>query len=115
MHKGRSQPCAGEGHVAPDRNSQRQRQVFHQLVSDRSSLLQISRGISPKVVTTLRRPSPMAGFGVPVRATFKLGESVNHQVTTPIAAFVLRVSLGILFLAHAGLKIFVFTLPGTAE
>ncbi|HEY3537403.1 MAG TPA: DoxX family protein [Trinickia sp.] len=40
---------------------------------------------------------------------------MNHQVTTPIAAFVLRVSLGILFLAHAGLKIFVFTLPGTAE
>jgi len=29
------------------------------------------------------------------------------------AAFLLRVSLGILFLAHAGLKIFVFTLPGT--
>jgi putative oxidoreductase len=30
-----------------------------------------------------------------------------------LAAFILRVSLGILFLAHAGLKIFVFTLPGT--
>ena len=31
-----------------------------------------------------------------------------------LAAFILRVSLGILFLAHAGLQIFVFTLPGTA-
>jgi putative oxidoreductase len=30
-----------------------------------------------------------------------------------LAAFILRVSLGILFLAHAGLKIFVFTLSGT--
>lgn len=40
---------------------------------------------------------------------------MNYQVTTPIAAFVLRVSLGILFIAHAALKIFVFTLPGAAE
>ncbi|BFG79776.1 DoxX family protein [Paraburkholderia terrae] len=39
---------------------------------------------------------------------------MNYQSTTPYAAFLLRVSLGILFLAHAGLKIFVFTLPGTA-
>jgi putative oxidoreductase len=39
---------------------------------------------------------------------------VNYQSTTPYAAFLLRVSLGILFLAHAGLKIFVFTLPGAA-
>lgn len=31
-----------------------------------------------------------------------------------LAAFILRVSLGVLFLAHALLKIFVFTLPGTA-
>ena len=31
-----------------------------------------------------------------------------------LAAFVLRVSMGILFLAHAGLKIFVFTPAGTA-
>ncbi|WP_050461838.1 DoxX family protein [Herbaspirillum autotrophicum] len=29
------------------------------------------------------------------------------------AALLLRVSLGILFLVHAGIKIFVFTLPGT--
>ena len=35
--------------------------------------------------------------------------------TAPYAAFVLRVSLGILFLAHAGLKLFVFTPAGTAQ
>ena len=33
---------------------------------------------------------------------------------TDIAALILRVSLGALFLAHAGLKIFVFTPAGTA-
>ena len=31
-----------------------------------------------------------------------------------LAALILRVSLGVLFLAHAGLKIFVFTPAGTA-
>ncbi|MCJ8519512.1 putative oxidoreductase [Pseudorhizobium tarimense] len=34
--------------------------------------------------------------------------------TAPYAALVLRVTLGLLFLAHAGLKIFVFTPTGTA-
>ncbi|NPD14975.1 DoxX family protein [Xinfangfangia sp. D13-10-4-6] len=34
--------------------------------------------------------------------------------TVPYAVFVLRVALGGLFLAHAGLKIFVFTPAGTA-
>ena len=34
--------------------------------------------------------------------------------TAPHAAFVLRLALGILFLAHAGLKIFDFTPSGTA-
>jgi putative oxidoreductase len=33
----------------------------------------------------------------------------------PYAAFVLRLTLGALFLAHAGLKIFVFTPAGTAQ
>ncbi|WP_420564111.1 DoxX family protein [Thalassobaculum sp.] len=33
--------------------------------------------------------------------------------TAPYAALLLRVTLGIAFLAHAGLKIFVFTIPGT--
>jgi putative oxidoreductase len=32
--------------------------------------------------------------------------------TAPYAALILRVSLGILFLAHVGLKVFVFTIPG---
>jgi len=30
-------------------------------------------------------------------------------------ALVLRVALGVMFIAHAGLKYFVFTLPGTAQ
>src|ERR1700690_3377018 len=33
----------------------------------------------------------------------------------PYGALVLRVALGILFLAHAGLKLFVFTPAGTAQ
>ena len=32
-----------------------------------------------------------------------------------LGAFVLRISLGVMFIAHAGLKYFVFTLPGTAQ
>jgi len=32
--------------------------------------------------------------------------------TAPYAALLLRVSLGVMFLAHVGLKIFVFTIPG---
>ncbi len=35
--------------------------------------------------------------------------------TAPYAAFILRVTLGVLFLAHAGLKIFVFTPAGAAQ
>lgn len=35
--------------------------------------------------------------------------------TAPYAALVLRVSLGVMFIAHALLKYFVFTLPGTAQ
>jgi putative oxidoreductase len=35
--------------------------------------------------------------------------------TAPFAALLLRVSLGALFLAHVGLKIFVFTPAGTAK
>jgi putative oxidoreductase len=33
--------------------------------------------------------------------------------TAPYAAFVLRISLGLMFVAHALLKLVVFTLPGT--
>lgn len=32
--------------------------------------------------------------------------------TAPYAALLLRVSLGVMFLAHVGLKFFVFTIPG---
>jgi putative oxidoreductase len=35
-----------------------------------------------------------------------------NSSTAPYAAFILRLSLGILFLAHVALKIFVFTIPG---
>jgi len=35
--------------------------------------------------------------------------------TAPYAALILRIALGILFLAHAGLKVFVFTPAGAAQ
>ena len=35
--------------------------------------------------------------------------------TAPYAAFVLRVALGVMFIAHALLKYYVFTLSGTAQ
>ena len=35
--------------------------------------------------------------------------------TAPYAALVLRVALGVMFMAHALLKYYVFTLPGTAQ
>lgn len=35
--------------------------------------------------------------------------------TAPYAALVLRVALGVMFVAHALLKIFVFTVPGTVQ
>ncbi|MCW5621196.1 MAG: DoxX family protein [Burkholderiales bacterium] len=37
------------------------------------------------------------------------------SLTAPYAALVLRISLGVMFIAHALLKILVFTLPGTAQ
>ncbi|MBU6461092.1 MAG: DoxX family protein, partial [Proteobacteria bacterium] len=36
------------------------------------------------------------------------------QKTAPYAALLLRVSLGVMFMAHGLLKVLVFTLPGTA-
>jgi putative oxidoreductase len=33
----------------------------------------------------------------------------------PFAALILRLALGVMLLAHAGLKVFVFTLPGTVK
>jgi putative oxidoreductase len=35
--------------------------------------------------------------------------------STSLALLLLRLSLGVMYLAHAGLKLFVFTLPGTAQ
>jgi putative oxidoreductase len=35
-----------------------------------------------------------------------------NSSTAPYAALILRLSLGILFLAHVALKIFVFSIPG---
>ncbi|MCX7892294.1 MAG: DoxX family protein [Burkholderiales bacterium] len=39
---------------------------------------------------------------------------IDHR-TAPYAALVLRVALGVMFIAHALLKYYVFTLPGTAQ
>lgn len=35
--------------------------------------------------------------------------------TAPYAAFILRIALGVMFIAHALLKYYVFTLPGTVQ
>ncbi|MFO1412907.1 MAG: DoxX family protein [Burkholderiales bacterium] len=40
---------------------------------------------------------------------------MNDRTNAALAALVLRVALGTLFIAHALLKYFVFTLPGTAQ
>lgn len=40
---------------------------------------------------------------------------ISPPVTAPYGAFMLRLSLGVLFVAHSLLKIFVFTLPGTVQ
>ena len=40
---------------------------------------------------------------------------MNESRNAEYAALVLRVSLGVMFIAHALLKYFVFTLPGTAQ
>lgn len=39
---------------------------------------------------------------------------IDHR-TAPYAALVLRASLGVMFIAHALLKYYVFTLPGTVK
>lgn len=38
-----------------------------------------------------------------------------HNPTAPYAALLLRVALGVMFIAHALLKIVVFTVPGTVQ
>src|SRR5437899_11167423 len=42
-------------------------------------------------------------------------DKMINQNTAPYGALLLRVSLGVLFLIHASLKIFVFTPAGTAQ
>lgn len=48
------------------------------------------------------------------RVPHQTAASVDAR-TAPYAALLLRVSLGVLFLAHAGLKVFVFTPAGAAS
>jgi putative oxidoreductase len=47
--------------------------------------------------------------------TQRLSKSSIDLATAPYAILVLRISLGLLFLAHGCLKVFTFTLPGTAQ
>jgi putative oxidoreductase len=47
--------------------------------------------------------------------TQRLSKSSIDFATAPHAILVLRISLGLLFLAHGCLKVFTFTLPGTAQ
>jgi putative oxidoreductase len=50
----------------------------------------------------------------PVTSTSK-EPSMNPDRSAALAATLLRVALGAMFVAHALLKVFVFTLPGTAQ
>jgi putative oxidoreductase len=51
-----------------------------------------------------------------VSHTFLIQEiAMIDSRTAPYAALLLRLSLGVMFIAHAALKYFVFTLPGTAQ
>jgi putative oxidoreductase len=50
-----------------------------------------------------------------IREPYSVEPLMIDTRTAPYAALALRVSLGILFLAHAGLKLFVFTPAGTAQ
>jgi putative oxidoreductase len=45
----------------------------------------------------------------------KVNNGPSDVRTALYAAFVLRISLGVVFIAHALLKVLVFTLPGTAQ
>lgn len=47
--------------------------------------------------------------------SLRLAKPVIDLDTAPYAITILRISLGLLFLAHGLLKVFTFTLPGTAQ
>ena len=47
--------------------------------------------------------------------TQRLSKTTIDPTTAPYAILALRISLGLLFLAHGCLKVFTFTLPGTAQ
>lgn len=51
----------------------------------------------------------------PVPHNPRLAKPIIYLDTAPYAITLLRVSLGLLFLAHGLLKVFTFTLPGTAQ
>ena len=46
---------------------------------------------------------------------FQREKVMNQSQQTDIAAAILRTGLGVMFIAHALLKIFVFTVPGTVQ
>jgi putative oxidoreductase len=47
--------------------------------------------------------------------SLRLAKPIIDLDTAPYAITLLRISLGLLFLAHGLLKVFTFTLPGTAQ
>ncbi|PSB11649.1 hypothetical protein C7B76_22960 [filamentous cyanobacterium CCP2] len=51
----------------------------------------------------------------PTPRNLRLAKPIIDLDTAPYAITLLRVSLGLLFLAHGLLKVFTFTLPGTAQ
>jgi putative oxidoreductase len=68
------------------------------------------RGDRPPCAVNRGRPHADAGHSTEDTMTMP-----RTSQTTPYAALLLRVSLGCLFLAHAGLKAIVFTPAGTAQ
>jgi putative oxidoreductase len=67
-----------------------------------------------ELTSNLAELSQICGGAILVSINPMESSPVIDARTAPYAALILRVSLGILFLAHAGLKLFVFTPAGTA-
>lgn len=61
------------------------------------------------------RDLPNTQNGHPRQQQIRLSKPTIDLNTAPYAILLLRASLGILFIAHGLLKVFVFTLPGTAQ